>query len=179
MVLDEKRKLYLAVDNAPEEKTLPFHGRLEARFKRKYERLLKKEKDNLKKEKDKLEQQSKETGQKIEQDLNDTYTKAMKELRKRCLIAAGIGLGSVIMASLAYGTISEKRAELVSINHLDRDLNEDGVPDAYALQRNGHKIPMYGVKEYGRIRYVGKDQIGRYSNSNPYYQSIEDKLNQK
>ena len=154
------------------EKTLPFHGRLEAKFKRKYERLLKKEKD-------KLEQHSKETGQKIEQDLNATYTKAMKELRKRCLIAAGIGLGSVIIVSLAYGTISEKRSELLSINYLDRDLNEDGVPDAYALQRNGHKIPMYGVKEYGRIRYVGKDQIGWYSNSNPDHQSIEDKLNQK
>lgn len=170
MTPPEKRKLYLVVDNAPEEKTLPVHDRLEAKYRKKYQRLLKKEKG-------KLEQKITETEQKIEDELNATYMSEIKKQRKRYLLALGLGIGATIMASAAYSTVNDRDSEPAIINCLDEDLNHDGVPDAYIIQQNNHKVPMYGVKEHGRIRYVGRREIEYYTSTYTNYQDIEDKLN--
>lgn len=172
MATSEKRKLYLIVDNAPEEKTLPFHDRLEVKHQKKYERLLKKEKE-------KLEQKIKEIEQKKENKFSAIRTRGIKEQQKRYLTAMMLGIGATIVASAAYIAVTGKDSEPVIITPLDQDLNNDGVWDAYILQRNNHKIPMYGVKEYGRIRYVGGKKIGYYISTSADYQSIEDELNKE
>lgn len=59
------------------------------------------------------------------------------------------------------------------------DFNQDGVPDLVIKQQQGHKIPMYGLKEEGGpIRYIsGSEMIRRNPDSIVNYPAIESRLN--
>ena len=168
MAPTKKGKLRLVVDNAPEVKTTQYHQRLERKYVEKNRLLLEQEKKKV----------QKKVGETIEKLINDHH-QVMKEQKRLYLSWSVVGAATLLLFGMTYVTVSNKQSEAVTINSLDRDLNKDGVPDAFILERNGHKIPMYGVREDGKIRYVGRGLIGWYSNTGADYEDIEDRLNEK
>lgn len=62
---------------------------------------------------------------------------------------------------------------------LNRDLNSDNVNDAYVVQKDKHKVPMYGVDVDTKGFYVSAKDIKERRNDIIDYQSIEDKLNKE
>lgn len=60
------------------------------------------------------------------------------------------------------------------------DLNQDGVSDLIIEQRRGHKIPMYGVEEGDKIKYLSASEMRkRNPDQTINYKIIESKLNSK
>jgi len=58
------------------------------------------------------------------------------------------------------------------------DLNGDGTPDMIAEQGNGHKVPLYGMREGQAIIYVSAAEITRRRPGiHPDYRGIENALN--
>ena len=63
---------------------------------------------------------------------------------------------------------------------LQNDLNRDQVPDAYILQENGRKVPLFGVRQNNEtIAYRSAEYMKGISDNIIDYQSIEDKLNEE
>src|SRR3989338_2350362 len=71
----------------------------------------------------------------------------------------------------------DRPAEIVP---LYRDFNHDGVPDSYIETKQGHKVPMYGVRigSGNSIKYINAEEMNkRAPMGREYYDSLESILN--
>ena len=63
---------------------------------------------------------------------------------------------------------------------LYRDLDNDGFLDAYVKLKNGHKVPMYGIRSGSgdSVKYITADEMKKISfKGTDFYDSIESFLN--
>lgn len=98
----------------------------------------------------------------------------MKQIQKTLMatmITAGLMLG--------YHNIDKMSKAPKEIVTLERDLNEDGVNDAYILQTSGHKRPMYGITDSNKIKYVSAQDLVAKTYKVSDFETIEDKLNEE
>lgn len=111
------------------------------------------------------------------ENLRQKHTKVLKH-HKLYLRIGSMALGAVTVAGL-YASKYTWNTAPVEIVQLDEDLNKDGIDDAYFLQQDGHKVPMYGMRLNGNIIiYKSAEGMKRMRNDIIDYQSIEDKLNE-
>jgi len=86
-------------------------------------------------------------------------------------------IGGLIFGNLAKWALSPKQAY---VQKADSDLNQDGVPDLIIEQREGYKVPMYGLREGENIMYVSaSEMLKKNPNSVINYEKIERELNKK
>jgi len=109
-------------------------------------------------------------------DLRQKYAKDLKGPKK--WYTSSIVLLAVAIASGLYLSkyTSNNHAEVIV--ELNKDLNKDGVDDAFILQKDGYKIPMYGVESLMGKQYLSARNMKRSTDNIIDYQSIEDKLNE-
>lgn len=63
-----------------------------------------------------------------------------------------------------------------------QDLNQDGIQDLIVEQGQGHKVPMYGVREGTNVVYLAAKEMEKRQKDSVVkidYASIEAKLNEK
>ncbi|GEM_PF-3992363 len=91
------------------------------------------------------------------------------------LISTGVGVG---IGSYLSKTTTNIPTEVIM---LDKDLNNDRIPDAYLQLSGGHKIPLYGrwSGSGNSIAYLTAEEMKQiYPNRGTDYKNIEDLLNQ-
>lgn len=91
----------------------------------------------------------------------------------------GFAIGAFVFGNLAKWALSPKQAYVQKA-----DLNQDGVPDLIIEQRQGHKVPMYGIRKEGNkegnIMYVSAlEMLKKNPKSIINYEKIEEELNKK
>lgn len=102
-------------------------------------------------------------------------TKKIKAYQKIGTLAALIIAG----AAGAYVSCYNWNDAPTEIIPLGKDLNGDNLPDAYILQKGGHKIPMYGLKlSDGTIVYKTAGHMEKIQNNIINYDALEDQLNE-
>ncbi len=86
-------------------------------------------------------------------------------------IGAGVfGIGAAYLAEYYF---SPKEAIIQ-----EADLNQDGIPDLVIEKVNGHKVPMYGIRERENIRYISaSEMMEKNPDSIINYKTIDSKLN--
>jgi len=177
----KKRLLYLAIDNDPE-----YHGRLNAEEQK--EKKVKRSVSIKKKAGKSKEKEITKKEETSEQDTEDTNADKQEDgqVKKLFLYRYGIigalTLGVVTGFYLGRYTIGQN-IESHSPNQiipLYRDLDNDGTTDAYVELKNGHKIPMYGLRNGSgnSIKYITSEEINKISlKGRIYYESLENYLN--
>jgi len=157
----QKPELYLIKDNSPGEN--PLHQRRERKYAEKYEGLLR-------------EERKKHSDEVVDLYLNYLRQKAKSEKRFTAAIAAVSGAGVVIIGYLIATLLQSKPAE---IHLLEKDLNGDTIPDACVLRKDGHKVPMYGMRTLEGIKYVTGEEMSKRPHDILDYQELEEKLNRE
>ncbi len=93
-------------------------------------------------------------------------------------ISVGLGIG--VFAGMLGGGFAANCTRTPQQANVGADLNLDGVPDLVIEQRQGHKVPMYGVKIGDDITYLSASKIvERNPNSVIDYDGIESRLNRQ
>ncbi len=102
-------------------------------------------------------------------------TKRIKAYHKIGTLAALIIAGAVGAYVSCYNW-NDAPTEIIP---LGKDLNGDNLPDAYILQKGGHKIPMYDLKlSDGTVVYKTAEHMESIQNNIINYGAIEDQLNE-
>lgn len=149
----KKRHLHLAVDNDPGYKLKPIEQRVLERTQRKHEEQI----ENI-------------------ENINKRQVEGMKKSFRKKGLAAALMIAAATGIYISQYNPGNAPQEFIP---LQKDLNHDNVPDAYILQQDGHKVPMYGVRENGdTILYKNAEYMKR-QNDIIDYKSIEDQLNSK
>ncbi|MDO8510715.1 MAG: hypothetical protein Q7S55_00960 [Nanoarchaeota archaeon] len=114
--------------------------------------------------------------------INDLRDKHAKELKRPKLFGgytSGIVLIAIATAAGVYVSKYTSNNHPEVIVELNKDLNKDGIDDAFILQKDGYKIPMYGVESLMGKQYLSARKMERSAGNIIDYQSIEDKLNKE
>ncbi|MDP3698415.1 MAG: hypothetical protein Q8R47_02410 [Nanoarchaeota archaeon] len=173
----KKRHLYLAVDNDPEYHERPGVKGLEEQK----EKEVKKSVSTKKKEKENKGSKGKvilteEEHQEYIDTINNSKSKiARYQYGILGALTMGMLAGFYFRPTLQEDMPENKPAEIVP---LYKDLNHDGIPDAYVKLQNGHKVPMYGMRNGSgnSIRYVTAEEMKKRGNIDDY-DALEYRLN--
>lgn len=165
---DEPPKLRLVQNNDPGYRPKDLHDKC----KKKYH--------------DRITQLEEDLRQRLEfvKELNEARLKSLttevqksKGIRKRYLTRGGIGLASLVLLMGGIYAKCDWDDNPEEFNILYRDLNRDGINDAYILQEDRHMIPMYGVKTPDGIRYLSAEEMKKNPENIINYENIEEMLN--
>ena len=171
----KKPSLYLAVDNDPDYRGKPIAKEVEEKKNAKKPTSAKKKTEKKVKSQEEVDQE--ETGeynffQKLKEIPQHPYVRIIGAL------TLGFGVGFYLRGSTNEQLLEENRPR--EIITLSRDFNHDGVSDAYVELKNGHKVPLYGIRDGNgdNIKYVSAKEMKQISPmSDEYYDSIEFLLN--
>lgn len=174
----KKRHLYLAFDNDPE-----YHGRPSAKELEELKEKKVRKSVSTKKKAGKGKVQNPKNEETSEHDNDEAEDKPDQKLFfYRYGVIGALTVGVLMGFGLRKYTM-EKNVEAHSPNQvvpLHRDLDNDGVLDAYVELHNGHKIPLYGLRDGSgnSIKYITAEEINKISlKGRTYYESIENYLN--
>ena len=101
---------------------------------------------------------------------------ALRRARKYVLIGFA-GLSSLTVGSILYSSWQVWRDNPEQIIPI-RDLNQDGITDAFIVKRDNYKVPMYGIRTHRGIEYVNAENMEKRPGNIVDYESIEEWLNE-
>ncbi len=101
----------------------------------------------------------------------------LRDTTINAVVCVGLGVG-IGVYSEHNKRIGNHEAAPRTTYSAPEDLNRDGTPDTIAEQGNGHKVPLYGMREGQAIIYVSAAEITRRRPGiHPDYGAIENGLN--